>query len=59
MTHAERRLTHQLEDWMQEQFHAAPPGSSDAEILAEIRLRLDAKVATIWKRKFPAIMGPA
>ncbi len=59
MTHTERRLDHTLADWIAEQFHAAPAGATDAEILANIRLKMDAKVSAIFKAKYPPIMGPS
>lgn len=59
MTNTERRLAHMLEEWIAEQFHAAPSGTTDAAILADIQARLAGKAGALFKRRFPEIRGPA
>ena len=56
MTTTERRLDHALTEWVKEYTHANP-GKPDAEVLAGMRLRLDAKIAATFKAVFQ-IMGP-
>jgi hypothetical protein len=58
MTHTERRLAHMLEEWIAEQLHAAPSGTTDAAILADIQARLAGKAEAIFRRRFPPIRGP-
>jgi hypothetical protein len=58
VTHTERRLDHMLADWIGEQFHAAPAGLTDAEILAAIQARLASKAEAIFRKRYPPIMGP-
>ena len=55
-SHTERRLDHALTEWVKERTHANP-AASDAEILADLRLRMDAKVAATFRAAFPPIMG--
>jgi hypothetical protein len=56
-THTERRLDAALAEWVKEQTHAQP-GVDDAAVLADLRLRMDAKLAATFKAEFPPLMGP-
>jgi hypothetical protein len=57
MTHTERRLDHALTEWVKEYTHSNP-NATDDEVLAGLRLRMDAKIAATFKAAFPKIMGP-
>jgi hypothetical protein len=57
MTHTERRLNRALEEWIVEVAHSAPT-ASDETVLAEIRMRIDAKIAATFRNRFPKVMGP-
>jgi hypothetical protein len=57
MTHTERRLNRALEEWLVEVVHADPT-ASDETVLAEIRLRIDAKIAATFRKRFPKVMDP-
>lgn len=57
-SHTERRFDHALTEWVKEQTHARP-SDSDAAILADLRLRLDAKLAATFRAAFPPVMGGA
>ena len=56
-SHSERRLDHALTEWVNELTHANP-AASDAEILADLRLRMDAKLVATFRAAFPPLCGP-
>jgi hypothetical protein len=56
-TYTERRLDAALAEWVKEQTHARP-GVDDAAVLADLRLRMDAKLAATFKAAFPTITTP-
>lgn len=56
-SHTERRFDHAFTEWVKEQTHANPSDSDEA-ILADLRLRLDAKLASTFRATF-SVMGGA
>jgi hypothetical protein len=57
ITNTERRFLHMLDDYISEQFHAAPKDQADAAILAGIQADVAEKVKARFLRRFPPIMG--